>query len=165
MGGNVEVDGDLDGGPDDDGAEVGYDVVGGALGVVVPGGVADVVEVGVDRPVVDGAAGQLEPEAVAVGDGVGHLDRNLDVVGGVFVELHGVLEGGVVGEPQGHGHGVGGGRDGVDPLEGLQGDQGVVVQAVDGNVGGGYLEGVVDLVDLRRAHLTWMMNRRPATNF
>ena len=130
MGGDIEVDGDLDGGADDDGAEVGDDVVGGALGVVVPGGVADVVEVGVDGPVVDGAAGQFEPEAVAVRDGVGHLDRYLDVVGRVFVELHCVLEGGVVGQPQGHGHCVGAGRDGVDPLESLQGDQGVVVQAV-----------------------------------
>lgn len=72
----------------------------------------------------------------------------MHVVLSVLVVLHGVLEGGVVGQPHSHSEGEARRRYGVEHLKGLQGGQRVIVETVDRDVCGCDLERVVQLIDL-----------------
>ena len=66
------------------------------------------------------------------------------------IELHRILERHIIGQSHCHSHRVRSCCDGIQSLEGLKGDEGVVVKTVYRYVGRCNLEGTIDLINLDR---------------
>ena len=93
---------------------------------------------------------QLDANAVSFRHCVRDRDGDCDVLVEPLIELHRFMDGSAVGQSNGNSKRVANCSNGVEHFEGLEGSEGVEVEAVDGDVGRCDEVRIINLIYLSR---------------